>query len=114
MLKDEVGLKLVAEPLQMRYAFCVDCEITSPAQAIELRKIVTTSTAVRRSKAKFPDPMHSLLSYTRVIRKSYDVHLVDVPLMDIWEDVMSLNFLAARSRMICTRCVRVGKMMINY
>lgn len=53
------------------------------------------------------------LNYAPALKEDITVHFVDVRIMDIVEDMTSLNLLAANSSVTYRRYIRVGKTMIK-
>lgn len=80
------------EPLRVRYPTLVHEERNSPPYAIILSRIVIIPMVTVRSKASFPDMMHTPLSYARLFEEEDSVHFVDLRKTDNMKDVMSSYF----------------------
>lgn len=50
----------------------------------------------------------------RVFEENYGVHVFDVRVMNVVEDMMSSNVPTFNSRAACLRYIRVGKMIIKH
>lgn len=70
MLGDGERVEWAAELLCVRYAFRVDGNSISAAQAIIMSQLANISTAIVRRKATFMDTLHSLLSYALTFKKT--------------------------------------------
>lgn len=62
----------------------------------------------------FTDTIRSLFSYAQALKEDNRVQFVDVGIMKIVEDMISLNLLAANFRETYIAYMRVGKMVFNY
>lgn len=82
----------------MHHAFRIDEKAMSSGEAMKLRKLTTLSTAIVRQEATFTETMQRPLSYARTFEEVYVSHFVFVCIMDIFNDIMSSNFLAANCR----------------
>lgn len=97
MLSDEDCMSCALKPMHKRYAYRVDGKATLPAQMTNLSKIANILMAIVRRKATFPDTIQTVPRYTRALEKGYGARSVDVNIMDIAEDMIYSNFLAANS-----------------
>lgn len=113
LVRYEDYLVWTAEPLRMRYAFCIDGKLVAPAQKIKLRKIRNVSTAIVRCETRFTDTIRSASSCAPVLEKIYVVSFVDNLFLSIFNDYVSSNFSAANSKAIYSCYIGFDNMMIK-
>lgn len=65
-------------------------------------------------EATFADSIQGLLNYGQAFKEDYHIRLVDVCIVDIFEDMMSSKFLASNGRAIHLRNTRVQKISIKH
>lgn len=101
------------KPLQMRYAFRInENPITSP-QEIKLSKIECISIEIVRRKTAFTDIIQSVLNYVRSFWEDYVVSLIDMPVLNIINYMISLIFLATSSKSTYARYIPATKVIIK-
>lgn len=113
ILSDKEGVGWAPDSLLLLYAFCVDDEAISPAQAIKLSKIANISIAILRREAKFTDIIDSLLSYERPFKEDHGARFVDVHIIDIFKDKMISEPQAAKYSATYVHYISVVNMMIK-
>lgn len=81
---------------------------------IILYKIASISKTIVRRKRTSTSKMQCLLSYSRAFEEDYGVHLVNMRIVDILEEMTYANFLGTNSKAAHLRYIRDGKMMLNH
>lgn len=113
MLKIEEGLPYAAYLICIYYAFRVDLTALSPAQSVKLSQSLNISTTLMRRKENFIDTIKIFLRYLRSFEEYYGVYFVDMIIMRVVGNRMSLRSLDASSRATCIPYSRAGKMTIE-
>lgn len=85
ILRAEDSVNWESEPLRMRYAFHVDGESISLAQAIRLSNIAYISTAFVRREATLTQTIQSFLSYAAAFEEDCGVRFGDLRNWTVWK-----------------------------
>lgn len=83
------------------------------AEALKVRKVVKTSTALVKKEFTFGGKMRLLKNYAQALPSQYEVPFVDTLLKDIVEDTMSSCILPAQSCATNIRHVRFATFLLK-
>lgn len=97
----------------MHYPFHVHVITIFPAQVFKPSKTSCASTPLVRSKVTFIDKLQRLQSYVRATKENCGVCFVEVSMLAIVEDMISLDTLVVSSRAIHVWYISVGNMIIK-
>lgn len=84
-----------------------------PSKAVKLGKIVSISTEVLRKEAAFTEKNAKSAELQTSVRKNYEGHFVNVCRLEKVEDMLSSNFLRAKSIATNVCYIKVGRMMMK-
>lgn len=97
----------------MQYAFCIDKELKTLAQAFKPINIARISTGIVRRETSFIYTVQSVLNYAQAFEKVYAVSLVYYCVLSIADYIVLSNFLAASSKATFACYVHFSKLKIK-
>lgn len=113
MIMDKDRLVFVLEPLSMQYPSHIDRRPRIPSQGIQLSTMANISTATIRHGTNFKDSTYSVLNFVWAFEEYYAMRFVYARVMDIVDDMMSFNCLAANAKAAHVRYVDFAEMVIK-
>lgn len=112
--KDDIDFDLAGSLLLLQFASQVNDLAFSPALVVGRSRTAIFSAESFLAEELSTETLQSLLSFMKAFQKRNMVHLIDVSIMDILDDMISVNCMDVNSKWTSLRSRSVWNVMSNH